>query len=445
MLNKPNIYLLGIGGIGMSGLARYFKSDQRKVFGYDRFRSELCATLEDEGHKIHYTDSVENIPKKLSAENTLVIYTPALPEDSAEMAYFKEQGFEIRKRAQILGAIAQNHTCLAVAGTHGKTTTSAILAHLFRHAGQEVVAFLGGLSTNYNTNFWGSAQAKILVAEADEFDRSFLNLKPAAAAITSTDADHLDIYGTGEALKETFQDFANSVSEVLLCQETLTLTGGQSYGTQNTSPYSAQNIRVKEHRFVFDLKHPKGLIENIGSRLPGKHNVENAVAAAALALNYGLRPDEVKAGIESFKGVKRRFEYHIKTSDLVFIDDYAHHPKEINALAEAVKKLYPTANITAIFQPHLFSRTKDFMNDFAEALAQFDEVILLDIYPARERPMPGITSAALLEKVQAPKKSLLTRQDILSRFKLEKPQVLLSIGAGDIDQLVQPLKLVLLQ
>jgi UDP-N-acetylmuramate--alanine ligase len=445
MLNKPNIYLLGIGGIGMSGLARYFKSDQRKVFGYDRFRSELCATLEEEGHKIHYTDSPENIPKKLSADNTLVIYTPALPVDSAEMAYFTEQGFEIRKRAHILGAIAQNHTCLAVAGTHGKTTTSAILAHLFRHAGQNIVAFLGGLSTNYNTNYWGSAQAKILIAEADEFDRSFLNLKPAAAAITSTDADHLDIYGTGEALEETFQDFANSVTELLLCQETLTLTGGQSYGTQETSRYSALNIRVKEHSFVFDLQHPHGLIENISSRLPGKHNVENAVAAAGLALNYGLSPDEVKAGIESFKGVKRRFEYHIKTSDLVFIDDYAHHPSEINALADAVGKLYPAARITAIFQPHLFSRTRDFMAGFAEALSQFDEVILLDIYPARERPMPGITSAALLEKLQAPKKSLLTRQDILSRFKLEKPQVLLSIGAGDIDQLVQPLKLILLQ
>ena len=445
MLDKPNIYLLGIGGIGMSALARYFKTQKRKVFGYDRYRSPLCEALEEEGLKIHYEDNPDLVPKKLSPEDTLVIYTPALPADSLEMAFFKENGFTIEKRAQVLGAIAQEYTTLAIAGTHGKTTTSALLAHLFRHAEIPVVAFLGGLSTNYQSNFWGSPEAKLLVVEADEFDRSFLQLNPAAAAITSTDADHLDIYGSGESLRETFQAFADKVSEQLLVQDSLSLSGGTSYGLQENTPYRAENIRVEEHHFVFDLVYPQGSIINIISKLPGRHNIENTVAAAAIALNYGLSPEEVKAGIESFKGVKRRFEFHVKTNKMVFIDDYAHHPKEINALANAVKNLYPNAAVKAIFQPHLFSRTKDFMDGFAEALSSFEEVILLDIYPARERPIPGVTSAALLEKIKAPHKSLLTRAEIIHRFKTEKPAVILTIGAGDIDQLVSPLKLALLQ
>jgi len=445
MLDKPNIYLLGIGGIGMSALARYFKTQKRKVFGYDRYRSPLCEALEEEGLKIHYEDNPDLVPKKLSPEDTLVIYTPALPADSLEMAFFKENGFTIEKRAQVLGAIAQEYTTLAIAGTHGKTTTSALLAHLFRHAEIPVVAFLGGLSTNYQSNFWGSPEAKLLVVEADEFDRSFLQLNPAAAAITSTDADHLDIYGSGESLRETFQAFADKVSEQLLVQDSLSLSGGTSYGLQENTPYRAENIRVEEHHFVFDLVYPHGSIINIVSKLPGRHNIENTLAAAAIALNYGLSPADVKAGIESFKGVKRRFEFHVKTNKMVFIDDYAHHPKEINALANAVKNLYPNAAVKAIFQPHLFSRTKDFMDGFAEALSSFEEVILLDIYPARERPIPGVTSAALLEKIKAPHKSLLTRAEIIHRFKTEKPAVILTIGAGDIDQLVSPLKLALLQ
>ena len=445
MLEKPNIYLLGIGGIGMSALARYFKSKKRKIFGYDRYRSPLCEALEEEGLKIHYEDNPDLVPKKLSPEDTLVIYTPALPADSLEMAFFKENGFTIEKRAQVLGAIAQEYTTLAIAGTHGKTTTSALLAHLFRHAEIPVVAFLGGLSTNYQSNFWGSPEAKLLVVEADEFDRSFLQLNPAAAAITSTDADHLDIYGSGESLRETFQAFADKVSEQLLVQDSLSLSGGTSYGLQENTPYRAENIRVEEHHFVFDLVYPHGSIINIVSKLPGRHNIENTLAAAAIALNYGLSPADVKAGIESFKGVKRRFEFHVKTNKMVFIDDYAHHPKEINALANAVKNLYPNAAVKAIFQPHLFSRTKDFMDGFAEALSSFEEVILLDIYPARERPIPGVTSAALLEKIKAPHKSLLTRAEIIHRFKTEKPAVILTIGAGDIDQLVSPLKLALLQ
>ncbi len=445
MLEKPNIYLLGIGGIGMSALARYFKTQKRKVFGYDRYRSPLCEALEEEGLKIHYEDNPDLVPKKLSPEDTLVIYTPALPADSLEMAFFKENGFTIEKRAQVLGAIAQEYTTLAIAGTHGKTTTSALLAHLFRHAEIPVVAFLGGLSTNYQSNFWGSPEAKLLVVEADEFDRSFLQLNPAAAAITSTDADHLDIYGSGESLRQTFQAFADKVSEQLLVQDSLSLSGGTSYGLQENTPYRAENIRVEEHHFVFDLVYPHGSIINIVSKLPGRHNIENTLAAAAIALNYGLSPADVKAGIESFKGVKRRFEFHVKTNKMVFIDDYAHHPKEINALANAVKNLYPNAAVKAIFQPHLFSRTKDFMDGFAEALSSFEEVILLDIYPARERPIPGVTSAALLEKIKAPHKSLLTRAEIIHRFKTEKPAVILTIGAGDIDQLVSPLKLALLQ
>jgi UDP-N-acetylmuramate--alanine ligase len=445
MLDKPKIFLLGIGGIGMSALARYFKDNGRKVYGYDQVRSPVCEALETEGHKIHYQDSVDQISAKLNPANTLVIYTPALPGNSAELAFFKHNGFTIAKRSKILGLIARQHTCLAIAGTHGKTTTSALLAHLFRQANIPVNAFLGGLSTNYNTNYWGSPKAQIMVVEADEFDRSFLQLKPSAAAITSTDADHLDIYGSGENLRQTFQEFANLVSDHLFTQDGLTLEGGIKYGLADNAAYRASNIQVQNHHFSFSLNHPKGLIENITSSLPGKHNIENTVAASAIALQYGVSPQQIKQGIESFKGVKRRFEFHIKTPNLVYIDDYAHHPKEITALANTVKLLYPSKKITAVFQPHLFSRTQDFMEGFAEALALFDQLYLMHIYPARERPLPGVTSGVLLEKIKSPNKRLLTQPEIMNRLENEKPEILLTVGAGDIDRMVQPLKMALLQ
>ncbi len=445
MLNQANIYLLGIGGIGMSALARYFHSSGRKVYGYDRYRSALCKKLEEEGMKIHYEDEPKSIPKSFTKDSTLVIYTPAIPSDHLELNFFKDQGYTLRKRAQILGEIAQMHQCLAVAGTHGKTTTSSLLAHLFRHNQKDISAFLGGISTNYNTNFWGHDDTELLVTEADEYDRSFLSLKPSAAVITSTDADHLDIYGDGEELERTFEEFGDSVSDLLLVNEKTHLAKGLKYGLDSNSSYFADQIRVHEHQFVFDLVYPQGRINQIHFPLPGRHNIENAVAASALALKYGLNEEELKAGLESFSGVKRRFEYHIKSDKLVYIDDYAHHPSEISALAHAVKELYPQKKITAIFQPHLYSRTRDFLEGFAESLAAFDEIILLELYPARERPIAGINSRALLDKIEHSQKSILGRQEIIDRFSVDKPEVILSIGAGDIDQLIGPLKVALLK
>lgn len=445
MLDRPNIYLLGIGGIGMSALARYFQQSGRKVAGYDRYRSPLCEALESEGMKIHYEESLKSISPSFTADNTLVIYTPAIPEEHLELQYFQENNFTILKRAKVLGLIAQNHRCLAIAGTHGKTTTSSILAHLFRQATVEISAFLGGITTNYQSNFWGNDDTDLLVAEADEYDRSFLNLQPTAAVITSTDADHLDIYGEAESLKNTFLEFGESVSEFLLVNENCDLPIGLKYGFSNKNSYYADQIRVEQHQYHFDIVHPQGRITDIAMLLPGRHNIENAVAAASLGLRYGLSADEIKAGLESFKGVKRRFEYHVKREDLVYIDDYAHHPKEIAALANSVKELYPNRKITAIFQPHLYSRTRDFMNEFAESLASFDELILLDLYPARERPITGISSAALLEKVNLDNKSLMARQEVLSHFSEQKPEVIVTIGAGDIDQLIAPLKIALLK
>jgi UDP-N-acetylmuramate--alanine ligase len=445
MLDRPNIYLLGIGGIGMSALARYFQQSGRKVAGYDRFRSPLCEELEAEGMKIHYEESLKSISPNLDPENTLVIYTPAIPEEHAELRHFLEKKFTVLKRAKVLGLIAQKHRCLAIAGTHGKTTTSSILAHLFRHSSVEISAFLGGITTNYQSNFWGNDDTDLLVAEADEYDRSFLNLKPSAAVITSTDADHLDIYGEAEQLKQTFLEFGESVSDFLLVHEDSDLEIGLKYGFSNKNSYYAEQVRVEDHQFHFDMVYPQGRINNIAMLLPGRHNIENALAAGALALKYGLSADEVKAGLESFKGVKRRFEYHIKQNHLVYIDDYAHHPKEISALAKSVRELYPDRKITAIFQPHLYSRTRDFMEDFAESLSAFDELILLELYPARERPIAGITSHSLLEKVSLENKSLLARQEILTRYTEEKPEVILTLGAGDIDQLIRPLKVALLK
>ncbi len=445
MLNSKSIFFLGIGGIGMSAIARFFKSSGQAVFGYDRFQSELCKQLESEGMKIHYEDDTELLSKKIEPQNTLVVYTPAIPSDNKHLAYFQENGYTLIKRARLLGEIAAEQQCLAIAGTHGKTTTSSLLAHLFRANGQNISAFLGGISTNYQTNFWGSRKTEILVAEADEYDRSFLNLKPDAAAITSTDADHLDIYGEENSLKETFQTFASSVKDLLLVHENAGLANGLRYGLSADAQYRATNIRIEDHHYTYDLIYPQGQIKDIKLGLPGRYNVENSIAAAGIGLHYGLSEEEVKLGLESFKGVKRRFEYHIKQDDLVYIDDYAHHPREIEALALSIKELYPEKKITAIFQPHLYSRTRDFMPQFADSLALFDELILLDIYPARERPIAGVTANALLELIPSDTKSLAARQEIINRFSKEKPQVILTIGAGDIDQLVPALKMSLLK
>jgi UDP-N-acetylmuramate--alanine ligase len=344
-----------------------------------------------------------------------------------------------------LGDISKKHICLAVAGTHGKTTTSALLAHLFKSNGHSVFAFLGGISSNYNTNFIAGKADSILIAEADEYDRSFLSLSPAGGIITSIDADHLDVYGESKELENTFGQFKDRIEKIAIVHENTKLKG-LTYSIEGSTSYSGRNVRIENHNYTFDLILPSGdMIENISSGLPGRHNLENAIAAAALALNFGLTSEEVSKGIASFKGVKRRFDYHIKSPELVYIDDYAHHPAEINALIGSIRELYPNKKITAIFQPHLFSRTRDFADDFAASLSEVDELILMDIFPAREKPIPGISSSMLLSKVQLENKHHFSAQEILTHVGYNKPEVIVTIGAGDIGMLVNQLKMKLLQ
>ena len=442
--NPTHIYFIGIGGIGMSALARYYLQNNYHVAGYDKTQTPLTEKLEAEGALITYVDQVSEIPKVFTkAAKTKVIYTPAIPQDSAILNYFNKGDFNFTKRALALGNIAKNHKTLAVAGTHGKTTTSSLLAHLFRQAQIPSTAFLGGISANYQTNFWSDNEDGILVAEADEYDRSFLQLTPDTAIITSMDADHLDIYENGDSLKDTFLAFSKQVQNHLVTRADLNLPG-HTYAVNTPADYSAENIHIKDHAYYFDLQLKETRITNIRSGLPGIHNVENATAAAAVAHLHSLSAEDIKAGIESFKGVRRRFEYHINRADLVYIDDYAHHPKEIEALLNSVRDLYPENDITIIFQPHLFSRTRDFMDDFASSLSLADEIILLDIYPAREKPIAGISSSALAQKIDAKKVHHLPRTEALEYLEEHKPKVTLTVGAGDIDQMINAVKITLL-
>ncbi len=445
MSEMPNIYFLGIGGIGMSALARYFLQAGKKIAGYDRTQTELCKKLESEGIKIHYEADIKNIPKKFKEkQSTLVIYTPALSKENPEILYFQNENFELKKRAEILGNISRNHQCLAVAGTHGKTTTSALLAHIFKIADQNPTAFLGGISTNYQTNFLKGEDGGFLIAEADEFDRSFLQLQPAGAIITSTDADHLDVYENAENLRFTFQQFGESVRGPLIANANTSLDC-ETYSIEKDADFRGENVRIENHLYHFDLKWNSGEMLDITCGLAGRHNVENAVAAAALSLKMGIEKAKIRQAIATFKGVKRRFEFHIQKENQIYIDDYAHHPEEIKAFIHSVKELFPNKKITGIFQPHLYSRTRDFMNGFAESLSLLDELILMNIYPAREKPIPNVHSHTLLEKVDLEKKSLLNGQEIFTKIQKEKPEVLLTMGAGDIDKIVNPLKMKLLQ
>lgn len=442
---KTHIFLIGIGGIGMSALARYFMGSGKMVSGYDRVKNPNCVALENAGISILYEDLPALIPEAfLEAATTEVIYTPAIPEDQNILTHFRNNKFSLSKRARCLGELSLQHQCLAVAGTHGKTTTSSLLAHLFAEAGKNPTAFLGGIAVNYNSNFISGETGGVMIAEADEYDRSFLELSVDGAIITSTDSDHLDIYENSGNLQSAFEAFAGGVEGPLLVHSSTGLTG-ITYAIGEDADYQARNVRVADHRFVFDLVSKEHNIPGIRSALPGRHNVENSVAAAALALEFGLHEDHIRQGIDSFRGVKRRFEYHITRDNLIYIDDYAHHPAEIKALVSAVRELYPQLRITGIFQPHLFSRTRDFADAFAEELSALDELILMEIYPARERPIPGISASWLLNKVNLDHKELLNEDKILNRFLKQKPQVILTIGAGDIDALVQPLKMALLQ
>ncbi len=433
--NIENLYFIGIGGIGMSALARYFNSLGKQVAGYDKTPTSLTRSLEEEGIQIVYKDEIDTIPSAFrNTKNTLIVYTPAIPKDSKQYNYFIQQEFQLKKRAVVLGMITQGVFTLAVAGTHGKTTTTAILGHLLKETGAKVTAFLGGISEDIQSNLILNGN-DVMVVEADEFDRSFLNLSPNIAAITSMDADHLDIYGAPEELIKSFKDFAALIPEngTLFVKNGLPLKGG-TIGIEDNADYSAQNITVKNGTYHFDLITPTITIANLKFSLPGKHNLLNAITALAIAIHYGSPTDELARALYSFKGVKRRFTYRLKTVNRVLIDDYAHHPAEIAAVHQAVREMHPDKKVIAVFQPHLFSRTKDFADDFAESLSKFDEVRLLDIYPARELPMEGVTSEWLLHKIKNQNKKLIEKDQIINELNLSESPVIVMMGAGDIGE-----------
>ena len=452
-----NVYFIGIGGIGMSALARYFKTIGKNVSGYDKTETELTKELVQSGIKIHFEDNINLIPTDYYTENTLVIITPAVPITHSEWNYFLERDFNVKKRAEVLGIITKDTFCFAVAGTHGKTTTSSILGHILYESGADVTSFLGGIVENYNSNLIGTGKT-ITVVEADEFDRSFLHLHPNIACITSMDADHLDIYGDSAAIEASFLEFADKVSDKskLFITKDLPLEGvrveiSESKTLSEVPPsgvrglFKAFNVRIENGNYVFDVQTPTEIITNLQFGLPGKHNLTNALMALAMAKTFGTSNDAIAKALKSFKGIKRRFSYQIKETDLVYIDDYAHHPTEINAVHQAVSELYPNQKVLAIFQPHLFSRTKDFADDFAKSLSAFDEVLLLDIYPAREVPMEGITSDWLLGKMTNEHKKVVSKLDLIPSILKSEAKIIVTIGAGDIGELVQPIKEALLK
>ena len=435
-----NVYFIGIGGIGMSALARYFQNIGKNVSGYDKTPTTLTDELITGGMNIHFEDNIGLIPNEYYVENTLVIITPAVPISHSEWNYFLERNYVVKKRAEVLGIITKDTFCFAVAGTHGKTTTSSILGHILYESGVDVTAFLGGIVENYNSNLIGNGKT-VTVVEADEFDRSFMHLHPNIACITSMDADHLDIYGDSASIEATFREFACKVVDKskLFVPKGLPLEG-LTVGINEASTFQAQNIRIENGFYVFDVKTPSEMIKDIQFGLPGRHNLMNALMALAMAKTYGSPTESIAKALASFKGVQRRFSYQIKTKDLVYIDDYAHHPTEINAVHQAVSELYPNQKVLAIFQPHLFSRTKDFGADFAKSLSQFDEIILLDIYPARELPMEGITSSWLLSKMENNHKKLVSKNDLIPSILESDAQIIVTIGAGDIGELVPTIK-----
>ena len=445
-----NIYFIGIGGIGMSAIARYYHQKGLKVTGYDKTPSELTLALESEGIEVHYEDNIDFIPKDV--ENTLVVYTPAVPKDMGELVYVQEKGYRVIKRSRTLGEIAQGQRCLAVAGTHGKTTTSTLLAHIFHDSKEGCSAFLGGISKNHDTNLLVS-ENNTIVAEADEFDRSFLQLFPEIAVITSMDADHLDIYSDISNMHDAFKAFASQVSGTVItklglpiCQEDTKADILRYSYDDSKADFFAGNITVDEcGYFTFDLHWPGGTIKDCKVGIPGWINVENAVAASAIALTYGLDPEKVKAALASFQGVKRRFDIHLNTPQCSYIDDYAHHPKEIAAAVSSMREIFPGRRLTAIFQPHLYTRTRDFADEFAQALSQVDKLILLDIYPAREEPIPGVTSEIIFSNVTIKEKVLLNKEELMDYLQTEPVDTLITFGAGNIDRYIKPITEMLCQ
>lgn len=455
MQKITSVYFVGVGGIGMSALARYFEAKGKHVAGYDKTPSDLTAALINEGIRIHYMDDVALIPADCKqVDSTLVVYTPAIPETHAELNYFRENGFTLMKRAQVLGEITRSERGLCVAGTHGKTTTSSMLAHLLKQSHVDCNAFLGGILKNYNSNLMLSDKSDLAVIEADEFDRSFHWLNPYMAVITAVDPDHLDIYGTPEAYRESFEHFTSLIRPdgCLVMKKGLQLQprlpkGAKlyTYSATEEADFFARNIRIGNGDIVFDFVTPMGCIEDVKLGVPVKVNIENGVAAMALAQLNGVTDEEIKRGMASFAGPVRRFDFHLKRNDIVLLDDYAHHPAELKASIQSVKELYPDKKITGIFQPHLYTRTRDFAADFAASLSLLDELILLDIYPAREEPIPGVTSQLIFDQVTLKEKRMIKKEELLDLVKKEAAdfQVVLMLGAGNIDRLVEPVKQIL--
>ena len=428
-----NVYFIGIGGIGMSALARYFKANGKNVAGYDKTETNITIGLEKLGVAVHFDDAIDSIPKEfLSQKETVIIYTPAIPKNHIEYNYLKDNNFTLLKRAEVLGKITEHTFCLAVAGTHGKTTTSSILGHIMKPI--NATSFLGGIAENYNSNLI-LGEDKISVVEADEFDRSFLQLSPNIACITSMDADHLDIYGEHKELIKSFNDFSKKVSDTLIVAKGLPIDG-LTYAIDEEADYKAFNLHIESGKYIFDVKTPNDIITNIEFYLPGKHNVMNALAALAIANEYGISLELIKEQLKTFKGVQRRFSYKINTPELVLIDDYAHHPTEIKAVENSVREMYPDEKVLAVFQPHLFSRTRDFVDDFATELSKFDELLLLDIYPARELPIEGVNSSWLLNKINSKNKKLITKENVINEVKKSSAKIIVMIGAGDIGALI---------
>lgn len=448
-----NIYFVGIGGIGMSALSRYF-NEKVNVLGYDKVQSDLCLQLESENIDIHYSDSEQNIPIKIkeSRDETLVVYTPAIPEENKQLSYFRKNGYVVVKRSELLGKITENHFTIAVAGTHGKTTTSTMIAHILHHSEVDCTAFLGGISRNYNSNLILGTEKSIIVVEADEYDRSFLTLNPDIAIITSVDADHLDIYKTKESLISAFTDFTNKIKSggTLFLEENIDTTFITredililQYSTSDTSDCSALHILLEDHSMKFDVLFKEELLSSFKLCMGGEYNVNNALVAISVSKLLDIDNERIIKSINTFKGINRRFETHISSEKVVFIDDYAHHPKEVTESILAVKKMYPNRHITVIFQPHLYSRTNDFSDEFARALSLSDRLIILEIYAAREKSIDGVSSEMLLNKCTVDDKKLSKLSAVVEYIESKDIDVLLTLGAGDISRIVNPIKSIL--
>lgn len=446
------VYFVGAGGIGMSALIRYFLFNNKKVGGYDRVRTDLTESLKLEGALIHYEDDVNSIPDIFKdPTHTLIVYTPAIPDNHSELTFFRNNNFEIMKRAQLLGLITRHNRSLCVAGTHGKTTTSSMLAHILKQSHLDCNAFLGGILKNYDSNLMLSSNSDLAVIEADEFDRSFHWLSPYMAVITAIDPDHLDIYGTEAAYRESFAKFVSLINPqgCLVIRKGIQLdTSGfkgkiYTYSAADGGDFHAENIRIENGDIIFDFVGPDVRIEDVYLGVPVKINIENGVAAMALAWLNGVEVKEVKAAMATFRGACRRFDFHLKTDKVVLIDDYAHHPAEIKASILSVRELYPDRKITGIFQPHLYTRTRDFAADFATSLSLLDELILLDIYPAREEPIPGVSSEIIFNKVAIENKHLLKMSELIDFMSSKSYDIVLMLGAGNIERLIDPVKEVL--